>query len=379
MSRIFNEHTLDKDYVSLEESQLLYKLILTKLSRKEHLNRDEIAVVIRDIIEGKCSNIFISAFLMGLVINGENHIELAGVIDAIRSASNRITPDTSIPLVDNCGTGGDMLNTFNISTSAAIIASSCTKLAIAKHGNRSSSGLSGSADFFEYIGYPLDTIKMKQVTSSIESIGFGFLFAPNYHPGLKHVSRIRKELGIQTVFNKVGPLCNPCNNLYAQVIGVSDSLMLNMVSRIIPILGLKRALIVRSEDGMDELSTTAKNTIIHVISEDGKYDIKSEILDPRSLGLPRVSINEMKIKNKMDAINESLRVIYGMYNNKPQENIVLLNSAAVLLAGNRVESFKEGLAVARESLWEGRPQKLLKKLIKSIGDPTKLELAEKGL
>lgn len=379
MSRIFNEHTLDKDYVSLEESQLLYKLILTKLSRKEHLNRDEIAVVIRDIIEGKCSNIFISAFLMGLVINGENHIELAGVIDAIRSASNRITPDTSIPLVDNCGTGGDMLNTFNISTSAAIIASSCTKLAIAKHGNRSSSGLSGSADFFEYIGYPLDTIKMKQVTSSIESIGFGFLFAPNYHPGLKHVSRIRKELGIQTVFNKVGPLCNPCNNLYAQVIGVSDSLMLNMVSRIIPILGLKRALIVRSEDGMDELSTTAKNTIIHVISEDGKYDIKSEILDPRSLGLPRVSINEMKIKNKMDAINESLRVIYGMYKNKPQENIVLLNSAAVLLAGNRVESFKEGLAVARESLWEGRPQKLLKKLIKSIGDPTKLELAEKGL
>ena len=379
MSRIFNEHTLDKDYDSLEESQLLYKLILTKLSRKEHLNRDEIAVVIRDIIEGKCSNIFISAFLMGLVINGENHIELAGVIDAIRSASNRITPDTSIPLVDNCGTGGDMLNTFNISTSAAIIASSCTKLAIAKHGNRSSSGLSGSADFFEYIGYPLDTIKMKQVTSSIESIGFGFLFAPNYHPGLKHVSRIRKELGIQTVFNKVGPLCNPCNNLYAQVIGVSDSLMLNMVSRIIPILGLKRALIVRSEDGMDELSTTAKNTIIHVISEDGKYDIKSEILDPRSLGLPRVSINEMKIKNKMDAINESLRVIYGMYNNKPQENIVLLNSAAVLLAGNRVESFKEGLAVARESLWEGRPEKLLKKLIKSIGDPTKLELAEKGL
>ena len=117
---------------------------------------------------------------MGLVINGENHIELAGVIDAIRSASHRITPDTLIPLVDNCGTGGDMLNTFNISTSAAIIASSCTKLAIAKHGNRSSSGLSGSADFFEYIGYPLDTIKMKQVTSSIESIGFGFLFAPNY-------------------------------------------------------------------------------------------------------------------------------------------------------------------------------------------------------
>ena len=379
MSRIFNEHTLTKNYDSSEESQLLYKLVLTKLSRKEHLNRDEIANVIRNIIEGKCSDIFISAFLMGLVVNRENHIELVGVIDALRSASNRITPHSVIPLVDNCGTGGDMLNTFNISTSAAIIASSCTKIAIAKHGNRSSSGVSGSADFFEYIGYPLDTIKMKQVINSIESIGFGFLFAPNYHPGLKHVSRIRKEFGIQTVFNKVGPLCNPCSNLYAQVIGVSDSLMLNMVPKIIPLLGLKRALIVRSEDGMDELSTTAKNTIIHVISEDGKYNIKSEILDPRSLGLPKVSINEMKIKNKMDAINESLRVIYGMYNNKPRENIVLLNSAAILLAGNRVESLKEGLAVARESLVEGRPQKLLNKLIKSIGDPNKLELAEKAL
>ena len=379
MSRIFNEHTLTKNYDYSEESQLLYKLVLTKLSRKEHLNRDEIANVIRNIIEGKCSDIFISAFLMGLVVNRENHIELVGVIDALRSASNRITPHTVIPLVDNCGTGGDMLNTFNISTSAAIIASSCTKIAIAKHGNRSSSGVSGSADFFEYIGYPLDTIKMKQVINSIESTGFGFLFAPNYHPGLKHVSRIRKEFGIQTVFNKVGPLCNPCSNLYAQVIGVSDSLMLNMVPKIIPILGLKRAMIVRSEDGMDELSTTAKNKIIHVISEDGKYNIKSEILDPRSLGLPKVSINEMKIKNKMDAINESLRVIYGMYHNKPQENIVLLNSAAILLAGNRVESLKEGLAVARESLLEGRPQKLLNKLIKSIGDPTKLELAEKAL
>jgi anthranilate phosphoribosyltransferase len=379
MSRTFNEHTLTKNYDSSEESQLLYKLVLTKLSRKEHLNRDEIANVIRNIIEGKCSDIFISAFLMGLVVNRENHIELVGVIDALRSASNRITPHTVIPLVDNCGTGGDMLNTFNISTSAAIIASSCTKIAIAKHGNRSSSGVSGSADFFEYIGYPLDTIKMKQVINSIESTGFGFLFAPNYHPGLKHVSRIRKEFGIQTVFNKVGPLCNPCSNLYAQVIGVSDSLMLNMVPKIIPILGLKRAMIVRSEDGMDELSTTAKNKIIHVISEDGKYNIKSEILDPRSLGLPKVSINEMKIKNKMDAINESLRVIYGMYNNKPQENIVLLNSAAILLAGNRVESLKDGLAVARESLVEGRPQKLLNKLIKSIGDPAKLELAEKAL
>ncbi|WP_415309982.1 anthranilate phosphoribosyltransferase [Candidatus Nitrosocosmicus sp. FF01] len=379
MSSIFEEHHLAEDVNSSEEGRLLYKRILSKLSRREHLNHEEIAGVVRNIMEGKCSDIFISSFLMGLVVNGENHVEFAGVIDAVRSASNRITPETVFPIVDNCGTGGDMLNTFNISTAAAIIASSCKNLAIAKHGNRSSSGLSGSADFFDHVGYPLDNNKMKNVISSIESIGFGFLFAPNYHPGLKHVSHIRKELGIQTVFNKIGPLCNPCSNLYAQVIGVSDSLMLHIIPKIIPILGLKRAMIVRSEDGMDELSTTAKNTIVHVISEDGKYNLYSEILDPLSLGLPRVSMNEMIVKNKMDAINESLRVVYGLYNNKPKENIVLLNSAAVLVAGNRVESFKDGLEVARESIVEGRPQKLLKNLIKSIGDLGRLESAEKTM
>jgi anthranilate phosphoribosyltransferase len=379
MSPNIKEPTLTKDFHSKEEGQLLHKLILTKLSRREHLNHKEIAEVFRNITEGNCSDIFISAFLMGLVINGTNHDEFSGVIDAIRSASIRITPNTIFPLVDNCGTGGDMLNTFNISTAAAIIASSCENIAVAKHGNRSSSGLSGSADLFDYIGYPLDEDKRKSVASSIETMGFGFLFAPVYHPGLKHVSRIRKELGIQTVINKIGPLCNPCSNLYAQVIGVSDSLMLATIPKIIPMLGLKRAMVVRSEDGMDELSTTGKNTVIHVTWEDGKYGIDTEILDPLSLGIPRVSINEMKVRNKMDSINESLRVIYGLHNNNPREDIVLLNSAAVLIVGNRAKSFDEGLAIARESLAEGRPQKLLKKMIKSIGDSSKLELAEKAL
>ena len=145
-----------------------------------------------------------------------------------------------------------------------------------------------------------------KIATLIKTTGFGFLFAPNYHPGLKHVSQIRRELGIQTVFNKVGPLCNPCRNLDAQVIGVSDPSLLDMVPKIIPILGLKRAMIVRSEEGMDELSTTGKNQIIHVIAEDGNYKIQTEILDSTSLGIPRASIRELVVRNRMDAINESL-------------------------------------------------------------------------
>lgn len=379
MNPSFKEPLQTKDFQSKEKGQLPLKLILKKLSRKEHLNNKEIGEAIRNITEGNCSDIFISAFLMGLEVNGINHDEFSGVIDAIRSASIQITPHTTYPLVDNCGTGGDMLNTFNISTAAAVIASSCKNIAVAKHGNRSSSGMSGSADLFEYVGYPLNDAKMKSVASSIETIGFGFLFAPVYHPGLKHVSRIRKELGIQTVFNKIGPLCNPCSNLYAQVIGVSDPLMLTIIPKIVPMLGLKRAMVVRSEDGMDELSTTGKNTVVRVTYEDGKYSIDIEILDPLSLGIPRVSINEMKVRNKMDSINESLRVIYGLHHNNPLEDIVLLNSAAVLIVGDRAKSFHEALAIARESLMEGRPQKLLKELIKRIGDPGKLELAEKAL
>ncbi|HSA74634.1 MAG TPA: anthranilate phosphoribosyltransferase [Candidatus Nitrosocosmicus sp.] len=379
MNHNIKESPLEKGSEATKENQLFNKLILKKLSRREHLSQQEVTEVIGNIINGNCSDIFISAFLMGLMVKGETHVEFSGVVEAIRSASSIITLDTLLPLVDNCGTGGDMLNTFNISTAAGLIASSCNKVAVAKHGNKSSSGLSGSADLFEHIGYPLKNLQTDRIATLIKTIGFGFLFAPNYHSGLKHVSRIRRELGIQTVFNKVGPLCNPCRNLDAQVIGVSDPLLLGMIPKIIPILGLKRAMIMRSEEGMDELSTTGKNKIIHVISEDGDYKIQTEILDPHSLGIPRASIHELMVRNRIDAINESLRVIYGIRNNKPQEDIVLLNSAAVLVAGNSVESFDEGLAIARESVKEGRPQKVLRKMIKSIGDISKLELAEKAL
>ncbi|VFJ13053.1 anthranilate phosphoribosyltransferase [Candidatus Nitrosocosmicus franklandus] len=380
MNQRINGSTLAKDSESKDEGHLLFnKLILGKLSRREHLSQPEINKVIKNIINGDCSDIFTSAFLMGLQIKGETDDEFSGVIEAIRTASINITLDTQLPLVDNCGTGGDMLNTFNISTAAAIIASSCNRVAIAKHGNRSSSGLSGSADMLEHIGYPLEHIQPDRLSYLINQNGFGFLFAPNYHPGLKHVSRIRRELGVQTVFNKIGPLCNPCTNLNAQVIGVSNPFLLSMIPKIIPILGLKRAMIIRSEEGMDELSTTGRNHIVHVISEDGDYKIHSEILEPSSLGIKPASIRDLMVKNKMDAINESLRVIYGFCINKPKEDIVLLNSAAVLLAGNSVESMDEGLSIVRESVREGRPQKLLRNVINSIGDMGKLELAEKAL
>lgn len=369
----------DQNIITTDRLYLQNQIYLKKLSTGQRLNNNEMRSVMTNIINGHCSDVFVSAFLMALILNGEDLEELKAVIEIIRGSSIPINPVSDLPIIDNCGTGGDFLNTFNISTTSAVIASSCKKIAIAKHGNKSSSSLSGSADLFEYIGHRLDNGDILSIVKSIENYGLGFLYAPKFHPGLRYVSKIRKELGIRTIFNKVGPLCNPCRNLYGQVIGVADPSLLTIIPGIIPILSLQRAMIVRSHDGMDELSTTSRNTIIHVTFQDGKYIVQNELLDPVSLGLPRSSIQEIIVRDKMESINESLRIIYGIQSNKSKENIVLLNSAAALMVGGDIESLSDAISIARDSLNEGRPQKLLETIIKNSGDVSKLEQAEKML
>ena len=353
--------------------------ILKKLAEKKNLSRTEIFDVVLNILNGECSEIFISAFLMALLLNGENLDEISGTVKAIKSKSIKISPSVNLPIIDNCGTGGDFLNTFNISTASALVASSCNGVVVAKHGNRSSSSQSGSADFFEYLGYNLD-IEPNLVAQSIELLGFGFIFAPKFHPGLKNASQVRKELGLRTIFNKIGPLCNPCSNLYGQVIGVSDPILLHIVPKMIPLLGLKNAMVVYSHDGMDELSTSCKNTIINVsLQDNGIYSFKEFTLGPSDLGLPKSTLNDLTVKNKSQSVMETMRVIYGIKSNKYKENVVLLNSAAILLTGNLVNSFKEGISIVKESLDNGGPEKKLRNLVHKYGEVSKLEEAEKLL
>jgi anthranilate phosphoribosyltransferase len=383
-----NDKDLEKGLETTKDDYNVYNIgtldsqnqkYLKKLSAGQKLDINEMRSVMISIINGRCSDVFISAFLMALVLTGEGPDVLRAAIETIRGSSIPINPLSSLPVIDNCGTGGDFLNTFNISTTSAIIASSCKKIAIAKHGNKSSSSLSGSADLFEYVGYRLDDENVFPIVKSIENYGFGFLYAPKFHPGLQYVSKVRKELGIRTIFNKIGPLCNPCRNLYGQVIGVADPTLLTIIPEIIPTLNLQRAMIVRSHDGMDELSTTSRNTIIHITFQDGKYVVQNELFDPVSVGFPRSSIQEIIVKNRMESINESLRIIYGIQSNRSKENIVLLNSAATLMVGGGLESFDDAISIVRDSLNEGRPQKLLKTVIKNNGDVEKLEQAEKML
>lgn len=353
--------------------------ILKKLSEKKNLTSKETLHIVLDILKGKCSEIFISAFLMSFLINGENVDEIKGAINALRLSAIKISPVVNFPIIDNCGTGGDFLNTFNISTASALVASSCGKVVVAKHGNRSSSSLSGSADFFEYLGYNLD-IEPKLVVESIDLFDFGFIFAPKFNPGLKNASKVRKELGLRTIFNKIGPLCNPCTNLYGQLIGVSDPSLLETVPKVIPFLGLKNAMIVHSHDGMDELSVSSKSTIINVcLQDDGVYSSHHYVLDPSDLGLPKSSLSDVAVKDKSESIMETMRVIYGINKNNSKENIVLLNSAALLLTANVVDSLKEGISVVKGILDNGWPQKKLESLIKKYGDISKLENAKKLL
>ena len=352
--------------------------ILKKLSEKKNLDYREIFNVVSNILNGNCSDAFISAFLMSLLIKGETFDEIAGTVEAIRSNAITITPSVNLPIIDNCGTGGDFLNTFNISTASSLIASSCGKVAVAKHGNTSSSSLSGSADFFEYVGYNLNN-EPNLVIQSIESLGFAFVFAPKFNPGLRNASNVRKELGLRTIFNKIGPLCNPCTNLYGQVIGVSDPLFLEIIPKIVPFLGLRNSMIVQSHDGMDELSISSKNTIINVVLQEGAYSFNKHTFDPISLGIPKTKLQEIIVKDKHQSIMETMRIIYGINHNKSKESIVLLNSAAILLTANVVDSLQDGISIVKESLDSGKSQKKLKSFIKKYGDISKLEDTEKFL
>lgn len=371
--------TIDINDTPSKMDETFGKHILGKLAKKEHLTFQETEKVLVNLKDGNCTETFSAAFLMSLIINGANEEELSAIIDVIRSSSIRITPQTSVPLVDNCGSGGDMLNTFNISTAAALVAGSSKRIAVAKHGNKSSSGISGSADFFERIGYPIQDDRVNTHVKSIEKHGLGFLYAPMFHPSLKSMVKVRRELGIRTVFNTAGPLCNPCANLHSQVIGVSNPIDLDLIPKMIPILGLNRALIIHSQDGMDELSITGTNTVKYVTLEDGRYTIRSETLDPVVLGLSRCSLNEIMIKDKHDSFNQTLKVIYGRLPNSPKEKIVLLNSAATIVAGNGEISFEDALSESLDCIRGGYPQLLLRNLIQDVGEISKLELAEKTL
>ncbi|MGE0242871.1 MAG: anthranilate phosphoribosyltransferase [Nitrososphaeraceae archaeon] len=354
----------------MTSKEIYLENILNQLSSNEGLSLKESKELFRNIIDGEISNFYVTNILKQISSRGETTEEILAMMQVITEKSITIKPNIKKLLIDICGTGGDRIKTFNISTASAIVASSAGSC-IAKHGNRSSSGICGSADFLEFIGLNLNN-SPDSVSRGIEKLGIGFLFAPIFHPLLKNVSQLRKDIGIRTIFNIAAPLCNPCDNLTGQIIGVSDPLLLNKLPSVAKKLN-KKIYIVYSNDGFDEISNTGTNDIIHI----DKGEITKFKLNPIDFGIQAASLSNLSIKNKLDSIKITLESIYGLAT-KENEDIVVLNSAIILVLSDIAKNFKEGIDISRSVIREEKARKRLESLIGYSGEKERLKDVEKS-
>jgi anthranilate phosphoribosyltransferase len=345
------------------------KNVTRNLISKGELNDQDIESAIRCILVADVPDSTIAAFLTALTMQGTsaNHIRVARQVLREECVSFCLFGD---PVIDNCGTGGAMIKTFNISTAAAIIAASAG-CPIAKHGNKSASGICGSADFFEEVGFDLNT-STDDLLTPIKKIGFSFLFAQKFHPKLKRLSTIRNQIGFKTIFNILGPLMSPCNNLAGQVIGVPHSSLLNLIELVVKTSEMDNIILVHSEDGLGELSNTSLNRIVRII----KPKVEQFQFNPREVKISAAKLEDITITTKEDSVRSTLQVLYGVAP-KPKEDIVLLNSAIALLIAKKVDNIREGVEVARQTLRSDAPRIKLRNLIELCGNPDVLTRTER--
>ena len=316
------------------------------------LTMEEAASVMEEIMEGEVTPAQFGAFVTALRLKGETVAEIAGLARVMRAKAVPVTVDG--PLVDTCGTGGDGSATFNISTTAAFVAAGAG-LKVAKHGNRAMSSQCGSADVLEALGVKLE-LTAEQVQSCLDEVGMGFMFAPAFHPAMKYAAAPRREIGIRTVFNILGPLTNPAG-AGAQVLGVADSSLQEKMALVLQSLGCQHALVVHGEDGLDELTITGKTRVCEL--KDGR--IENYSVSPQDFGLSEAAPESLKGGTAGENA-ASLRSILGGATG-PQRDVVLMNAAAALVAGDRVETLKQGVVLAGEVIDGGQALTKVDKLI----------------
>ncbi len=317
------------------------------------LTEAEAMEVMEGIMSGGATPAQIGAFLVAFRLKGETIEEVTGFARVMRAKATRIDC-RAYPIVDTCGTGGDGKHTFNISTVAAFVAAAGGAF-IAKHGGRAASSRAGSADVLTALGVNIET-PPERVSACIDEIGIGFMFAPALHSAMRFASGPRREIGVRTVLNLLGPLTNPAGTT-AQVMGVYDAGVVQTAAHVLNNLGAERAFVVHSTDGLDEITTTAPTHVAEV--RDGRvstYDIA-----PEDFGLPLASIEDLK-GGEADENAEIVRSILAGEKG-PRRDIVLLNSAAALIAGSRAGDFNEGIATAARAIDSGAAQEKLDALI----------------
>ena len=325
---------------------------LKKVVRNEDLSFSEMEEVMNVIMEGKTTDSQLAGFLVALRMKGESIKEITAAAKVMREKA--ISINAGDGLVDTCGTGGDGSGTFNISTTVAFVLAGAG-LKIAKHGNRSVSSKSGSADVLESMGVNLD-ISPDEVEKCIEEIGIGFLYAPALHKAMKHAIGPRKELGMRSIFNVLGPLTNPANADY-QILGVYDPELVKPLAEVLNNLGSKGAMVVHGSGGLDEFSISGENFVSQVT----KNGVKSFTISPEDIGLKRSPVKELAgggPEENSEIIRSVLRGKEG-----PHRDVVIFNAAAAFIVANMAKGWKEAVNFASEVIDSGKAEEKLDKLI----------------
>ncbi len=318
-------------------------LAIKTVIEKCDLDQENMTAVMRTIMSGEATPAQIGGFLVGLRMKGETVEEIASAAQVMRDLAERVVIDAS-PLVDTCGTGGDGASTFNISTASAFVVAAAGGY-VAKHGNRSISSKSGSADVLEAAGVKLD-LSPQQVADCVKTLGVGFMFAPMHHGAMKHAIGPRREMGVRTLFNVLGPLTNPAG-APNQVLGVFSRSLVEPMARVLKKLGSHHVLVVHAEDGMDEVSIQGKTHVAEL--KNGQVTTYS--VSPGDFGLPESDTAGLAVESAQESLAVIKRVLSGQ--GGPEKDIVVMNAGAAIYAADLAESWAQGVTKAQAAISEG--------------------------
>lgn len=326
---------------------------LGKLIQRQDLQEEEMAALMGEIMSANATDAQIGAVMAALATKGETFSELAGAARAMRRKATRIQTTADV-VVDTCGTGGDSLNTFNISTTAAFVVAGCG-VTVAKHGNRSVSSKCGSADLLEALGVNLE-IGPEVVEEAVREIGIGFLFAPKFHGAMRHAAKARKELGVRSIFNMLGPLTNPAG-ANCQLIGVYSPTLTEMFAQALKLLGARRALVVHGHEGLDEISVCSPTRI----SELNNGMVRTYDVTPEQLIGRTAEQSDMSGGNPVENAVITRKVLEG--EKGPKRDVVVVNAGAALVAAGIAGDFAGGIRMAEKAIDEGRALNKLNELV----------------
>lgn len=341
-------------YAGVKKADKMIREALSLVIEKKNLSQSQARKVMSEIMQGKATAAQVAAFLTALGMKGETEEEITGMAEEMLDKAVTFPWNGGV-LVDTCGTGGDNSGTFNVSTTCVFVVAAAG-LQVAKHGNRALSSRCGSADVLEELGVRLE-ISPALVKKSLEEVGIGFLYAPFFHPAMKYVSSIRREMGIRTVFNILGPLTNPLG-AHVRLLGVHSLPILFVMARVLSRLKVQRAFVVRGEDGLDEVTVTCRTNVVEL--RDG--EISDYYVEPEAFGLNRSPLSALKGGDK----KTNARIINDILRGKERgakRDMVLMNSALCFVGAGRADNFQDGVEIAKDCIESNRALQKLDELI----------------